>query len=79
MWIHGLLSRMPASSSNTRQRPDSERRDATAQPAEPAPVTMKSNSGMTPCHCEERSDEANSVKLRAHDVTEIASSLRSSQ
>ncbi len=31
------------------------------------------------CHCEERSDEAISVKLRAHSVTGIAASLRSSQ
>src|SRR5882724_11981815 len=42
MWIHGLLSRPPASSSSTRQRPDSLSRPATAQPADPAPVTMKS-------------------------------------
>jgi hypothetical protein len=32
-----------------------------------------------PCYCEERSDEAISVKLCAHGVTEIAASLRSSQ
>src|SRR5437879_3643603 len=42
MWIHGLLSRPPASSSSTRQRPDSLSRPATAQPADPAPVTIKS-------------------------------------
>src|SRR5207302_9830925 len=42
MWIHGLLSRPPASSSSTRQRPDSLSRPATAQPADPAAVTMKS-------------------------------------
>src|SRR5215831_4304553 len=42
MWIQGLLSRPPASSSSTRYRPDSLSRPATAQPADPAPVTMKS-------------------------------------
>src|ERR671935_263282 len=42
MWIQGLLSRPPASSSSTRQRPDSLSRPATAQPADPAPVTIKS-------------------------------------
>src|ERR1700748_828362 len=42
MWINGLLSRPPASSSSTRHRPDSLSRPATAQPADPAPVTIKS-------------------------------------
>src|SRR5690242_4467227 len=42
MWIHGLRSGPPASSSRTRYFPDSLRRAATGQPAEPAPVTMKS-------------------------------------
>src|SRR6516165_3063038 len=42
MWIHGLLSRPPASSSSTRHRPASLSRPATAQPADPAPVTIKS-------------------------------------
>ncbi len=32
-----------------------------------------------PCHCEERSDEAIPIQLRAQTVMEIASSLRSSQ
>src|SRR3954453_22500052 len=43
MWIHGLRSGPPASSSSTRYLPLSLRRAATGQPAEPAPVTMKSN------------------------------------
>src|SRR6266851_3767677 len=42
MWIHGLLARPPASSRSTRQPPHSLSRPATAQPADPAPVTMKS-------------------------------------
>src|SRR6478752_8435133 len=42
MWIHGLRSGPPASSSSTRYFPLSLSRPATAQPAEPAPVTMKS-------------------------------------
>src|SRR3954453_21889712 len=43
MWIHGLRSGPPASSSSTRYLPLSLRRAATGQPAEPAPVTIKSN------------------------------------
>jgi hypothetical protein len=31
------------------------------------------------CHCEERGDEAISIQLCAHNVMEIAASLRSSQ
>src|ERR1700719_3360475 len=48
MWIHGLRSTPPASSSRTRYLPDSLSRPATAQPAEPAPVTMKSKVSATP-------------------------------
>ena len=44
MWIQGLRSRGPASSSRTEWRPDSLSRAATAQPADPAPATMKSYS-----------------------------------
>src|ERR1700730_15468919 len=42
MWIHGLLSLIPASSSRTRYFPDSLSFPATAQPAEPAPATSRS-------------------------------------
>src|SRR5580700_5918200 len=42
MWIQGLLSLIPAASSRTRYFSDSLSLPATAQPAEPAPVTMKS-------------------------------------
>ena len=35
--------------------------------------------GTRPCHCEERSDEAISIKLCAPSVMGIAASLRSSQ
>src|SRR5437016_2592738 len=42
MWIHGFLSGGPASSSSTRYLPLSLSRAATGQPAEPAPVTIKS-------------------------------------
>jgi hypothetical protein len=42
-----LVSRPPASSSSIRQRPDSLSRPATAQPADPAPVTMKSKVSST--------------------------------
>src|SRR5205809_209683 len=38
MWIHGLLSRPPASSNRTRQRPDSLSRPATARPAPNSPA-----------------------------------------
>src|SRR6267142_553770 len=48
MWIHGLRSGPPASSSSTRYLPDSLSRPATAQPAEPAPVTMKSKDSAAP-------------------------------
>jgi hypothetical protein len=34
---------------------------------------------MTPCHCEECSDEAISIVLCAHNRMGIAASLRSSQ
>src|SRR5688572_5156377 len=42
MWIHGLESSPPASSSSTEWRPDAVSRFASTQPAAPAPTTMKS-------------------------------------
>src|SRR5437667_4652167 len=48
MWIHGLRSGGPASSSSTRYLPDSLSRAATGQPAEPAPVTIKSKVSAAP-------------------------------
>src|SRR5436190_19949027 len=48
MWIHGLRSGPPASSSSTRYLPLSLSRPATAQPAEPAPVTIKSKVSAAP-------------------------------
>src|SRR2546423_14272475 len=48
MWIHGFRSGPPASSSSTRYLPLSLSRPATAQPAEPAPVTMKSKVSAAP-------------------------------
>src|SRR5260221_6059678 len=44
MWIQRFLSSPPASSSTTLMRGSSLSRAATAQPAEPAPITMKSAS-----------------------------------
>src|SRR6185437_1286370 len=46
MWIHGLLSSGPASSSSTLYLPLSLSRAATQHPAEPAPATMKSYSAI---------------------------------
>src|SRR6478735_1762224 len=43
MWMKGCQSRGPASSSNTLVSGSSERRLASTQPAEPAPMMMKSN------------------------------------
>src|SRR5437660_7927942 len=48
MWIHGLRSGPPASSSSTRYLPLSLSRAATGQPAEPAPVTIKSKVSAAP-------------------------------
>src|SRR3982751_1630667 len=42
-----LLSRPPASTSSTLWRASAVRRFATAQPAEPDPTTMKSNSALS--------------------------------
>ena len=38
LWIHGLRSRGPASSSRTVWRPSADKRFARTQPAEPAPT-----------------------------------------
>src|SRR5207248_3652369 len=61
MWIHGLRSGPPASSSSTRYLPDSLSRPATAQPAEPAPVTMKSKVSAAPATISPRPTSASAV------------------
>src|SRR5205085_4681250 len=45
MWIQGLRSQPPASSTSTEKRSRSLRRLATMEPALPAPTTMKSKAG----------------------------------